>query len=86
VRADRAADPVNLADRSERGGFKQRFGIAKANADGLVDAYLVPKAPAGRENNWIQTVPGKGWFIIQRLSGALEPWFDKTWRSGGSSW
>ncbi len=26
--------------------------------------------------------PGKGRFTILRLYGALEPWFDKTWRSG----
>jgi hypothetical protein len=27
-------------------------------------------------------MPGKGWFDIRRLYGALEPWFDKTWRPG----
>jgi hypothetical protein len=32
------------------------------NADGSVDLYFGPKAPAGKETNWIQTVPGKGWF------------------------
>ena len=37
-------------------------------------------APAGKESNWVQTVPGKGWFTILRLYGALEPWFDKTWQ------
>jgi hypothetical protein len=34
------------------------------------------------QRNRIQTVPGKGWFTILRLYGALEPWFDKTWRPG----
>lgn len=52
------------------------------NADGSVDAYFGPKAPEGKENNWIQTIPGKGWFIYLRLYGPLEPWFDKTWRPG----
>ncbi len=51
------------------------------NADGSVDVYFGPKAPSGR-TNWIQTVPGKGWNTILRLYGALEPWFDKTWRPG----
>ena len=55
-------------------------GTVKANADGSVDVYFGPKAPAGKESNWIQTVPGKGWFTILRLYGALEPWFDKTWK------
>jgi len=52
----------------------------KVNADGSVDVYFGPKAPAGFEKNWVQTIPGKGWFMILRLYGPLEPWFDKTWR------
>jgi hypothetical protein len=52
------------------------------DADGSVTLYFGPEAPEGRENNWIQTVPGKGWFAILRLYGPLEPWFDKTWQPG----
>ena len=40
------------------------------------------KPPVGLENNWVQTIPGKGWFMILRLYGPLEPWFNKTWRPG----
>ncbi len=50
------------------------------NADGSVDVYFGPKAPAGKEHNWVQTVPGKGWNTLLRLYGPLEPWFNKTWR------
>jgi hypothetical protein len=28
----------------------------------------------GREANGVQTVPGKGWNALIRLSGSLEPW------------
>ncbi|WP_136808256.1 DUF1254 domain-containing protein [Desulfosediminicola flagellatus] len=52
------------------------------NKDGSVDLYFGAKAPEGKEANWIQTVPGKGWFAALRLYGPLEPWFDKTWRPG----
>jgi hypothetical protein len=52
------------------------------NADGSVDVYYGPKAPAGEENNWVQIIPGKGWNTIPRLYGSLEPWFDKSWRPG----
>lgn len=52
------------------------------NKDGSVDLHFGPKAPEGMEPNWIETVPGKGWFILLRLYGPLEPWFDKTWRPG----
>jgi hypothetical protein len=52
------------------------------NADGSVDVYFGPKAPPGKEKNWAQTVPSKGWFVVLRLYGPLEPWFNKTWRPG----
>jgi len=52
------------------------------NADGSVDVYFGPKAPVGKENNWVQTVPGKGWNTLLRLYGPLESWFDKTWKPG----
>ena len=52
------------------------------NEDGSVDIYFGPEAPAGKESNWIETVPGKGWFLCLRLYGPLKPWFDKSWRPG----
>ncbi|MEU2509214.1 DUF1214 domain-containing protein [Streptomyces sp. NPDC007863] len=57
-------------------------GTVETNADGTTDLWFGPTAPAGREANWIQTVPGKAWFAMLRLYGPLEPWFDKTWRPG----
>jgi hypothetical protein len=54
----------------------------QVNSDGSVDVYFGPKAPAGKENNWIQTISGKGWNTLLRLYGPLQPWFDKTWRPG----
>jgi len=50
------------------------------NADGSIDIYFGPKAPAGEANNWVQTIPGKAWFTLLRLYGPLEPWFNQTWR------
>jgi hypothetical protein len=52
------------------------------NNDGSIDLYFCPKAPAGKEANWIQTVPGKGWFCLLRLYSPTEAWYDKTWRPG----
>lgn len=52
------------------------------NADGSATVYFGPAQPAGvQRSNWIQTLPGKGWFAILRLFGPLEPFFDKSWRS-----
>lgn len=52
------------------------------NADGTIDVYFAPEAPEGKEANWIQTVPGKGWFTALRMYGPLEPWFDQSWKPG----
>ena len=54
----------------------------QVNADGSVDVYFGPTAPEGKKSNWVQTIPGKGWFTLLRLYGPLEPWFDKSWRPG----
>jgi hypothetical protein len=54
----------------------------KKNPDGSYDLYFGPTAPAGKQSNWVQTVPGRGWFTLLRLYGPLEPWFDKTWKPG----
>ena len=53
-----------------------------ASEDGSVDLYFGPTAPAGKDANWIQTVPAKGWFVYLRLYGPLEPFRDRTWRVG----
>ena len=57
-------------------------GKVAVNDDGSVDLNIGPEAPAGKEANWLQTVPGKGWFCLLRLYSPTEPWFDKTWRPG----
>jgi hypothetical protein len=59
----------------------QTEGIKK-NADGSYDIYFAPKPPKGFENNWLETIPGKGWFVALRMYGPLEPWIEKTWRPG----
>ena len=51
----------------------------QANGDGTIDIYFGAEPPAGKESNWIRTVPGTGWFALFRLYGPLQPWFDRTW-------
>ena len=50
-----------------------------ANADGTVDIHFSASRPANAPN-WIQTVPGKSWFIVFRIDGPQQPWFDRHWR------
>ena len=54
---------------------------AAAAADGTTTVYFGPSQPEGvARGNWIQTMPGKGWFTILRLYSPLEPFFTKEWR------
>jgi hypothetical protein len=54
---------------------------AEPNADGSTTVYFGPTQPAGvKRGNWIQTMPGKGWFTLLRLYSPLPAFFDKSWR------
>jgi hypothetical protein len=52
----------------------------RKNADGSVNLYLGPNAPALKESNWIYTAPGRNFLTLFRLYGPDKPLFDKTWR------
>ncbi len=47
-----------------------------------VDLYFGPKAPAGKEKQWIKTIPGKGWFVYLRIYGPQDAAFNGTWKPG----
>jgi hypothetical protein len=54
---------------------------AVADADGSTTIYFGPAKPAdAKDGNWIQTVPGKGWFMLLRLYSPRESFFTKAWR------
>jgi hypothetical protein len=59
---------------------KSSYDKLKPNADGSVDLYFAPTAPAGQESNWIQTVPGKGFYPMMRFYSPKEGLFDGTWK------
>lgn len=56
---------------------------AEAAADGSTTVHLAPEKPDGVDDgNWIQTMPGKGYFVILRCYSPLASFFDKSWRPG----
>jgi hypothetical protein len=63
--------------RSSRGSQSQ--GLQK-NADGSVDIYFGPKAPAGKDSNWVPTNPSGQFEVLFRFYGPEKPLFDKTWK------
>ncbi len=52
------------------------------NADGGMDVYIAPKAPAGKEGNWVATAPGRGFFAILRLYVPTAQAIDGSWKPG----
>lgn len=50
------------------------------NADGSHTIHFGPTAPDGAESNWLQTIPGKSFFVCLRMYGPTEPWIAGTWR------
>lgn len=52
----------------------------QANADGSIDVYFGPKAPAGKESNWIKPSVCKGRFAYFRCYGPTQAFFDKGWK------
>ncbi len=51
-----------------------------SNDDGSFDLYFGPKAPIGYENNWVQTIPGRGWWVWFRFYSPTEAFFDKSYQ------
>ncbi len=73
---------LQTAQRFPRAG-SQSFPspAAEANANGSTTVYFGSSKPMGvKDGNWIQTLPGKRWFVILRLYSPLESFFSKTWR------
>ena len=52
----------------------------KKNADGSVDLYFGPTAPADQESNWVPTDPARKFELMLRLYAPTKALFDKTWK------
>ena len=66
-------NPVNDSARSS-------LDKLQTNADGSIDLYLGPNSPAGKESNWIQTIPGQAWYPFFRFYSPTAGLFDGTWK------
>jgi hypothetical protein len=67
----------NPLDRAGLGSFNMKQ--MKVNADGSVDLYVGPKAPAGLESNWIPTME-KEPYLWLRLYGPEEAFWNKSFK------
>jgi hypothetical protein len=49
------------------------------NGNGSVDIFFGPKAPEGKESNWVPTDPSREFELMFRLYGPTKALFDKAW-------
>jgi hypothetical protein len=75
---DRATHGL-IRDMPRSGRGSQSPGLQK-NPDGSVDIYFGPKAPAGKDSNWVPTNPSGKFEVLFRFYGPEKPLFDKTWK------
>ncbi|MGC1447133.1 MAG: DUF1254 domain-containing protein [Xanthobacteraceae bacterium] len=50
------------------------------NTDGSVDIYFGPKAPAGKESNWVPTDPARKFELMARFYAPKKEFFEKVWQ------
>ena len=51
----------------------------KKNKDGTITIYFAPKAPKGKEANWLPTIKGHKFFLLFRFYGPTKQVFDGSW-------
>ena len=49
------------------------------NADGSIDIYFGPAAPAGKETNWVPTDPARKFELMARFYAPRKEFFEKKW-------
>jgi hypothetical protein len=62
-----------------RAGRSSQSPELQTNADGSVDIWFGPRAPAGKESNWVPTDVKGEFEVLFRFYGPEKPLFDKTW-------
>jgi hypothetical protein len=65
-----------------KAALRSLYELKGKTGSGSVDLYFGPSAPAGHENEWIKTNPGKGWFTYFRIYGPEPAAFDGSWKPG----
>ncbi len=75
--SNRTRTPVLNSTRKGSVGSLEEL---RQEADGSYQVYFGPEAPEGYEANWVQTIPGEGFFLYFRLYGPMEAFYDKSWK------
>jgi hypothetical protein len=72
-------DTHALIRNMSRASRSSQIADLQKNTDGSVDLFLGPKAPRGKEANWIPTDPKRDFEVMFRLYAPTKALFDKSW-------
>jgi hypothetical protein len=73
-------DTHALVRNMQRASQSSQNPDLQKNADGSVDIYFGPKAPAEKDSNWVPTSPEGRFEVLFRFYGPEKPLFGKTWK------
>ncbi|QYG03016.1 DUF1254 domain-containing protein [Massilia sp. NP310] len=71
-----------VATAQGKAALRSLFELAGAARDDVAELRFGPDAPPGHEAQWIQTIPGQGWFAYFRIYGPEPAAFDGAWKPG----
>jgi hypothetical protein len=69
-----------------KAALRSLFEFKDAPTSEPAELFVGPTAPAGKEDHWIKTTPGRGWFAYIRIYGPEQAAFDKSWKPGDFEW
>ena len=72
-------EDARLVRDMPRASRSSQIAELQKNADGSVDVYFGPTAPAGKESNWVPTDPKRGFEVMFRAYAPTKAFFDKQW-------
>jgi hypothetical protein len=66
----------------DKAALRSLFELKDLTPGAAVDLFFGPQSPAGQEQRWIRTAPGRGWFAYIRIYGPEQAAFDRSWKPG----
>lgn len=71
-----------VATDQNKAALRSLFELKDKIGGQSIDLYFGPKAPPGKESQWIKTIPGRGWFTYFRIYGPENGAFNGSWKPG----
>lgn len=65
-----------------KAALRSMFELKNISTSQPAVLYFGPTPPPGHENEWIKTIPNKGWFVYFRVYGPEQAAFNGSWKPG----